>query len=259
MHPPSQPSQPSRPFGTADLTNLTEALSADEQDAGAPAGALTDALAEYLALSNSLKRLPGTDFEDHDHPAVVLDRATGPTTRVWGWWADNQPPLPCLLWVSERGWSATVVEPDALDSEGYERAFWSHRVNLLDIALACALGPYPTLDELEEQIAIEGAFGFGERGDRLQAAVHWGIVQLRAAQSARGACPTAPGVCPLEGGQDSVAVDLGLPRRDVGPGGTRSRIFWLPGRRSRRGRRRTAIEASPPGESDDALPHAEAG
>lgn len=143
------------------------------------------AVAEYLALSDRLKHLRGSEFETHGHPAVVLDRATSPTTRVWGWWADAETPVPCVLWASERGWSVTAVEAGDLDSEGYERAFWVHRVALLDLALANAVGPFPTLEELELNVAADGSFGFGSWGEELRAAVLWGVRQLRVAR-ARG-------------------------------------------------------------------------
>jgi hypothetical protein len=150
-----------------------------------PAEVTSDAVAEYLTLSDRLKQLRGTEFEMHGHPAVVLDRATSPTTRVWGWWADAETPVPCVLWASERGWSVTAVEAGELDSEGYERAFWAHRVALLDLALATALGPFPTLEELELNVAADGSFGFGSWGEELRAAVLWGVRQLRVAR-ARG-------------------------------------------------------------------------
>jgi hypothetical protein len=167
---------------------------APPQDAGAT---LTAAPAEYVSLSESLKQLRGADFEDHAHPAVVLDGATGPTVRVWGWWAEAQPALPCILWASERGWSVTVVEPGALDTEGYERTFWSHRINLLDLAIANALGPYPTLELLELNVAAEDSFGSGAWACELRTAVQWGIVQLRAAR-AHGRRPAQDGVRAFE-------------------------------------------------------------
>lgn len=142
-------------------------------------------LEEYLALSGRLKLLRGVDFEMHAHPAVVLDRATAPGTLVWGWWADVEPKLPCLLWAGERGWSATVVEAGALDTEGYERAFWSHRITLLDLALANAVGPFPTLEQLELSIAAHGSFGFGRREALIREAVLWGVGQVHAVQARR--------------------------------------------------------------------------
>ena len=143
------------------------------------------AVAEYVALSDRLKHLRGVDFETHDHPAVVLDRATSPATRVWGWWADAEPRLPCLMWASERGWSITVVEPGALDSEGYERALWSHRIHLLDLALANAMGPFTTLEELEVAVSTESSFGLGSWGTDVRSAVLWGVAQLRTARAPR--------------------------------------------------------------------------
>jgi hypothetical protein len=129
-----------------------------------------DGVAEYLALSERLKELRGVDFETHGHPAVLLDRTTSARTRVWGWWADGANRDPCLLWASERGWSVTVVEAGALDSEGYERAFWSHRIHLLDLALANALGPFRTLEQLELGVAASDSFGFGDRAGELRSA-----------------------------------------------------------------------------------------
>ena len=143
--------------------------------------ALTAGQAEYMWFSDALKRLPGHSFENHGHPAVVLDRVSGPSTRVWGWWTQGSPALPCLLWCGKRGWSATVVEPDALDSQGYERVFWSHRIKLLDLALANALGPYPRLEDLEMHAAADASFGPGVHGSDVKAAMLWGILQLRSA------------------------------------------------------------------------------
>lgn len=139
-------------------------------------------LAEYLALSDALKRLPGTAFEDHDHPAVILERATGPTFRVWGWWATGTR-LPCLLWASDHGWSATTVEPDEFDSEGYERVFWCHRIKLLDLALGSALGPCPTLARLELLVASDPGQSLAGYAGATSTGLLWGIVQLRAARA----------------------------------------------------------------------------
>jgi hypothetical protein len=141
--------------------------------------------AEFLMLSDALKQCRGQDFENHGHPGVVFDRATGPSIRVWGWWTQDEPAIPCLLWCGEHGWSATVVEPDELDGPGYELAFWSHRIKLLDLALANALGPYPSLRELELHVAADTALGLGSHGSRMTEALSWGIVQLRAARAQR--------------------------------------------------------------------------
>lgn len=143
--------------------------------------------AQYLALSAALSEFTGRAFEEHRHPAVLLDRATGASTRVWGWWAQTDPPLPCLLWSGEHGWSAAVVEPDDLDSEGYERDFWAHRIKLLDIALANALGPYPSLEDLELRVNAAASFGAGHHDDLVRRAMRWGILQLRAARARFGA------------------------------------------------------------------------
>jgi hypothetical protein len=146
--------------------------------------ALTASQLQYLWFSDALKRLPGQAFENHHHPAVVLDRVSGPSTRVWGWWTQGDPALPCLLWCGEQGWSATVVEPDALDTKGYERVFWSHRIKLLDLALANALGPCRSLEELEMYAAADASFGLGTPGSTVKASMLWGILQLRSARTA---------------------------------------------------------------------------
>lgn len=156
-------------------------------------------LAEYLMLSEGLKRLPGIDFEKYGHPAVVLDRATGPQVRVWGWWTQggSESELPCLLWAGEMGWSATVVGPDALDTEGYERAFWSHRIKLLDLALANALGPCKTLEDLEMRVAGDSSYGLDASWSGLKGALLWGIIQLRVARAHRGRVAGGAAVRPL--------------------------------------------------------------
>jgi len=167
---------------------------------------------EYLALSDCLKQLPGADFETHGHPAVVLDRATPDSTRVWGWWAQAEPPVPCMLWASDRGWSATVVEPGAFDSEGYERAFWSHRINLLDLALANAIGPFPTLDRLELNVAVDSSFGAGAWAVQLTSSVLWGVHQLRDAHAggrASAAGASRPGM-PITAARCAVDPELAL-------------------------------------------------
>jgi hypothetical protein len=143
---------------------------------------------QYLLLSEQLKRLPGSTFEAHHHPAVVLDLATGPGTQVWGWWTDEiggDPARPCLLWAAELGWSATVVEPDMFDSEGYERAFWSHRIKLLDLALANALGPCPSLEDLELQVVSDETLGADSRARELRDSLLWGILELESARTCR--------------------------------------------------------------------------
>ncbi|RNM12284.1 hypothetical protein [Nocardioides pocheonensis] len=137
---------------------------------------------EFLALSDVLKRCRGQEFEEHSHPAVLLDRATSPSVRVWGWWASSERKLPCLLWCSERGWFATVVEPDEIGAPGYELAFWSHRVRLLDLAFANALGPHPTLGVLELHVAADSTVVLGPYGSAVREALLWGILQLRAAR-----------------------------------------------------------------------------
>jgi hypothetical protein len=142
--------------------------------------------AEYLLLSEKLKRLPGFEFEKYYHPAVVLDRAFGPDFRVWGWWTGSDHALPCLLWVGELGWSATVVEPDMLDGQGYDCAFWSHRIKLIDLALANALGPCKTLKDLELRVAGDVSHGLDASWTGLKEGLLWGIIQLRVARAQRG-------------------------------------------------------------------------
>jgi hypothetical protein len=133
-----------------------------------------------MALSDALKRLPGELFEAHGHPAVLLDRATSPAVRFWGWWANSDRQLPCLLWCSERGWFATVVRPDEIGAPGYELCLWSHRIKLLDLALANALGPRPSLGVLELNLLL------GACRTPTTEAMLWGIVQLRAAHQRAG-------------------------------------------------------------------------
>jgi len=142
-------------------------------------------LAEFWMLSDALKQCRGRDFESYRHPAVVFDRATGPSVRVWGWWTQDIPAIPCLLWCGERGWSATLVEPDELDGPGYELAFWSHRIKLLDLALANALGPHLTLGELELHVAADASLLLGQHGSSRNEAMLWGIRQLRTERSQR--------------------------------------------------------------------------
>lgn len=139
--------------------------------------------AEFLAISDALKRCRGEEFEDHGHPAVMLDRATGPSTRVWGWWSGGSRPLPCLLWSGERGWCATVVEPDDIDGPGYDVPFWSHRIKQIDLALANALGPFRSLTMLELYTAADTTLALGPFGQVVKDALLWGIVQLRAART----------------------------------------------------------------------------
>jgi hypothetical protein len=184
--------------------------------------------AQYLLLSGALMRLPGRTFEVHGHPAVVLDIATGPRTRVWGWWAPEtaeRPAVPCLLWAGELGWSATAVEPDMFDSEGWERAFWSHRIKLLDLALAGALGPFPTLEDLQLQVTAEADAGPGYRAEEVTGALLWGILRLRAARArqsevAVGARPRLlPPFVVAQG-----MVDEELSGHDLGPDVVKTRV-----------------------------------
>jgi hypothetical protein len=171
---------------------------------------------QYLLLSEALKDVPGRQFERHRHPAVILDRATGPGTQVWGWWTSGSPARPCLLWSTGRGWGATVVEPAVVGAQGYERGFWLHRLTLLDRALARALGPCSTLHELELQVPSAG-FGPDVDGGELSGSVLWGVRLLRAAHgidrdAESGPGPTAPRVAGTEG-----AVDEELARHALVP------------------------------------------
>jgi hypothetical protein len=182
---------------------------------------LSPSHAQYLLFSEALKDLPGRQFEQHRHPAVVLDRTTGPATRVWGWWTQGWPARPCLLWSSGRGWGTTVVEPDLFGAEGYERAFWSHRIKLLDLALARALGPFATLEDLEVHVALTG-FGLGSDGAQHQAAVLWGIRHLRAAKASNPRGTARPSGRPAGAG-DEGAVDDDLARHALIPTLAKSR------------------------------------
>lgn len=136
--------------------------------------------AEYVALTSALKGCPGELFEQHDHPAVLLDQVTGSPVRVWGWWGNPGRELPCLLWCSSRGWFATVVPAEHAGAPGYELPHWSHRIKLLDRALAQAIGPHASLGLLELHLLL------GSYGTALKDAVLWGIVQLRAAHQRTG-------------------------------------------------------------------------
>jgi hypothetical protein len=180
--------------------------------------ASTPGLAQYLLLSEQHKQLPGSSFENHHHPAVVLDLATGPTVRVWGWWTDEtdgHPALPCLLWAGELGWSATVVEPDVFDSQGYERAFWSHRIKLLDLALANALCPCRTLEQLELHLADE-SLGADSWAPGLRGALVWGVLQLGAARALHEG-GAAPATGPWRADEVRGTVDEELVAHGLGP------------------------------------------
>ena len=170
--------------------------------------------AQYLWLSDLLKQLPGRSFETHRHPAVLLDLATGPSVRVWGWWTSGgagRPAVPCVLWAGDLGWSVAVVEPDVFDTAGYERPFWSHRIRLLDLALANALGPFPTVEQLELEVGAESSLG-PSRPRELTAGVLWGILQLEAARDPVGAVVRR---LPVDG--PAGAVDDELVAHDLSP------------------------------------------
>jgi hypothetical protein len=167
-----------------------------------------------------------------------LDRVSGPSTHVWGWWTPDKPALPCLLWHSERGWSATVVEPDALDSLGYERVFWSHRIKLLDLALANALGPYRSLADLEMHAAADASFGPESRGSDVKAVVLWGILQLRSAPTRReGHAPRGRRSVQQDEGTPAGVVDEELTRHALSPTLAKGRVGY------HRKRKDPAVEA----------------
>lgn len=179
---------------------------------------------EFLMLSDALKQCRGFDFEGHGHPAVVLDRATPPSIRVWGWWSPEEPGTACLLWRGDRGWCAAVVEPDEPHSPGYELAFWSHRIKLLDLALANALGPYATLGQLELHVAADARLELGPHGSTIREAMLWGIVQLRAARSQRRPTEENRPDKPATGTQSGV-VDEELVQHGLAPTFPKRRAF----------------------------------
>jgi len=77
-----------------------------------------------------------------------------------------------------------VVEPDGIDAPGYEMRYWSHRVKLLDLALANAFGPCPTLATLELHVAADTTPPvLDPQGFYIREALLWGIIQLRAARA----------------------------------------------------------------------------
>lgn len=167
-------------------------------------------MAQYFLLGDLLKLLPGSVFEQHTHPAAVLDLATGPGTSVWGWWstgADGEASVPCLLWAGELGWSATTVEPDLFDTDGYERSFWSHRIKLLDLAIANAIGPFPTLEELQYRVAEDAALDVGCRSAAVTGSLLWGIAQQQRAQARVAAGVTMSGF-PAIAARGAVGEDL---------------------------------------------------
>jgi len=130
---------------------------------------------------------------------------------MWGWWTAGEWPSPCMLWSGERGWSATVVEPDQVDGPGYELAHWSHRIKLLDLAIANAIGPYRSLSLLELNVAADTTLGLGAGGPAVREALLWGIVQLRAARAQRTAPARAAGSqtdLGLYGGHGTVDEEL---------------------------------------------------
>jgi hypothetical protein len=180
--------------------------------------------AQYLLLSGLLMLVPGAAFERHPHPATVLDLATGPRTSVWGWWSEpleGGAPVPCLLWAGELGWSATTVEPDVFDTEGYECSFWSHRIKLLDLAVANATGPLPTLDELRQRVSADVDPDLGERSAAMAGALLWGILQQQAARTRLGDVVGDRSVPPtmIRG-----AVDDTLDRGHLGPDRVKVRL-----------------------------------
>jgi len=179
---------------------------------------------ELVMLSDALKQLRGWEFESHAHPAVVLDRATGPSVRVWGWWTVGAPARPCVLWCGQRGWSVAVVEPDVFDSQGYELALWAHRIKLLDLALANAVGPHRRLAELELHVASEPSFGVGPHASSVRDAVLWGILQLRAALARRPDQAVAERQAPASESTRGGVVDEELARHGLVPTLAKARI-----------------------------------
>ena len=137
--------------------------------------------AEFRSISDALKRRRGAEFEEHEHPAALVDRATDTSVQVWGWWTATAPRLPCLVWSGERGWCATVVEPADAGAPGYELAHWSHRIQLLDLALANAIGPHATLGLLELHVALDATLGLSAFGSAPVDSLMWGIARLRRA------------------------------------------------------------------------------
>jgi hypothetical protein len=188
--------------------------------------------AQYLLLSDLLMLVPGVTFARHPHPAAVLDLATGPRTSVWGWWSepfDGEPPVPCLLWVGELGWSVTTVEPDVFDTEGYECSFWSHRIKLLDLAIANATGPLPTLDALRRRVSDDLDPRLGERAAALGGALLWGILQQQAAQTRLGEVvgdpgTPAPATRGVVNGIVKGTVDDALDQEQLGPDRVKLRL-----------------------------------
>jgi hypothetical protein len=179
---------------------------------------------ELMTLSDALKQLRGWEFEAHAHPAVVLDRATGPSVRVWGWWTADDPARPCVLWCGPRGWSVAVVEPDVFDSHGYELVLWAHRIKLLDLALANAVGPYRRLAELELHVASEAGFGVGPHASSVREAVLWGILHLRAARARRPDQAVAERRAPEAGSVQGGVVDEELARHALVPSLAKARV-----------------------------------
>lgn len=177
----------------------------------------TASQAQYLALGDALKQLAGSAFEEHGHPAVLLDRVTGPSTLVWGWWSEESPRLPCMLWFREPGWSAAVVSSDMSNSDGYEREYWAHRIRLLDRALAAALGPFQALEDLELEVTAAAGFGPGARDAEARRALCWGIRHLRAACARTASLGdgqgSLPGDLPAGGG----VIDAELARHALVP------------------------------------------
>jgi hypothetical protein len=184
--------------------------------------------AQYLLLSGLLMLVPGVAFERHRHPATILDLATGPRTSVWGWWSepvDGEPPVPCLLWAGDLGWSATTVEPDVFDTEGYERSSWSHRITLLDLAIANATGPLPTLEALRRRVSDDLDPNLGDRAVALGGALLWGIVQQQAARTRLGDVAGDPSIRPSAiRGSVRGTVDDALDREQLGPDRVKIRL-----------------------------------
>jgi hypothetical protein len=159
--------------------------------------------AEFRSLSDALKCRRGVEFEEDEHPAALVDRATGPSVQVWGWWTATAPRLACLLWSSERGWSATVVEPAEVGAPGYELAHWSHRIQLLDLALANAVGPHATLGLLELHVALDATLGLSPFGSVPVDSLTWGIARLRTGGPGLDGQAVASATLPPTDGEES--------------------------------------------------------
>jgi hypothetical protein len=121
----------------------------------------------------------------------------------------------------ELGWGATTVEPDVFDAEGYECPSWSHRIKLLDLAVANATGPFPTLEALRRRVNDDIDPHLGDRAVALGGALLWGILQQQAARTRLGDVTGDPGIptAAVRG-----AVDDALDRAQLGPDRVKIRL-----------------------------------